>query len=178
MAIGPDSQKLVKHFVEEDTVLRAYVLAATSNYHDAQDILQTIWTVLWKKFDDYDEKRSFRAWAFGVARLEVLKWRQKRARSRESLSEKTLDLLAETAMSQTADLDMRATHLRFCLKKLDETWKRVIAFKYLKNMGINEISQSVGKSVAAVEMILVRARRALRDCVENRMRDPSGALEI
>lgn len=176
--MGSDAQKLVKHFVEEDTVLRAYVLAATSNYHDTQDILQTIWTVLWKKFGEYDEKKSFRAWAFGVARLEVLKWRQKRARSRESLSEETLEMLADTAMNESRDLDMRAMHLRFCLKKLDESWRRIMAFKYLKNMAISEISECVGKSVAAVEMILVRARRALCDCVEQRMRNPASVVEV
>ena len=80
-AIG--TEKLVRHFVEQDAVLRSYVYAATRSHADADDVLQEIWKTLAVKLDQYDETRSFRAWALGVARIQLLKWRQGKARSRE-----------------------------------------------------------------------------------------------
>jgi RNA polymerase sigma-70 factor, ECF subfamily len=169
-----DGERLVKHFVEEDTVLRSYVLAATRDPHQTQDILQNVWAILWRKLAEYDETRPFRAWAFGVARMEVLKWRQRQARSREYLSAETLERLAETAVEQTAELDLRAQFVRECLTQLKGLWRSILIAKYYQGQPIRAIAATLGKSIAAVEMILVRARRSLRECVERKTQAPDG----
>ena len=91
------TEQLLRHFVEEDAVLRSYIHASTRNHQDADDVIQDIWRILATKLDQYDDSRPFRPWAMGVARLQVLKWRQSKARSREILSEEVMDLLAATA---------------------------------------------------------------------------------
>jgi len=53
----------LKHFLREENVLRAYLLAAAGNVHTADDLLQEVSSVLWEKFDQYDENRPFRNWA-------------------------------------------------------------------------------------------------------------------
>jgi RNA polymerase sigma-70 factor, ECF subfamily len=164
-----DTDKLLKHFVEEDMVLRAYLLAATRNEHDAQDLLQTVWKILWEKYAQYDERRPFRAWAFGVARLEVLKWRQSKGRSREFLSEDTLQLIAQSAEEQSEEIDLRGEFLRDCVKSLKGPWYRVLRMKYYQEKSIREIAEAIGSTCAAVEMVLVRARRALRACIEGKL---------
>jgi RNA polymerase sigma-70 factor, ECF subfamily len=162
------SERLVKHFVEEDTVLRAYVFAATRSHHETDDILQTVWTVLWKKLAEYDETRPFRAWAFGVARLEVMKWRQRQVRSREYLSENTLELLADAALERASEIDLQGHFLEECLQKLTAVARRVLMLKYYRDMAIRSIAAKLGRSVAAVEMMLVRARRFMRQCVDQK----------
>ena len=78
-----DREDFIKYFTDVEHALRAYLLAATRNLSDADDLFQAVWIVLWNKFLQFDPSRSFRSWAVGVARLEVLKWRQQQARSRE-----------------------------------------------------------------------------------------------
>lgn len=169
-----NAQTMLRRFVEEDTVLRAYVLAATGNPHDANDIVQNVWKVLWVKIDAYDESRPLRAWAMGVARLEVLKWRQRLARRRESFSERVLELLEATAVEAADDLDVRCEFLDPCLKAAPTTWRRVLKQKYYENLSIREIAERLARSVSAIEMTLVRARRGVRDCVEKKMKAAAG----
>ena len=165
-----DAQRLLKHFVEEDAVLRAYVHVATRSHADTQDLLQNIWETLWVKIEQYDDARPFRHWAFGVARLEVLKWRQAKGRSREYLSESSLDLLAGTAVERADELDLRGEFLQQCMRDLSVLWRKVLSLKYYRELSIRDIAGQLGKSTSAVEMILVRSRRALRDCIERKTR--------
>lgn len=161
---------MLRRFVEEDTVIRSYVLAASGNPQDADDIVQNVWRVLWEKIEMYDESRPLRAWAMGIARLEALKWRQWKARRRECLSEKAVELLEAAAVELGPELDARAEFVEPCLNEAPEMWRRVLFHKYYDQISIRDIAERLSRSVSAIEMLLVRARRGLRECVERKMR--------
>jgi len=165
-----DLQQLVRQVVEQDAVLRAYIYASTRNHHDTNDIVQNTWQALARRIDAYDDRRAFRAWALGVARLEVAKWRQRQVRSKEILSPEVIELLADTAAEEAPELDLRMAFLAECLLKLGGLGARVLKLKYYRGWPIWQISERLHRSIPAVEMTLVRARRALRDCIEERMR--------
>jgi RNA polymerase sigma-70 factor (ECF subfamily) len=156
--------------LKEELLLRSFLLAATGSVHESDDLFQSVARVLWEKFAEYDAERAFRAWALGVARLEVLKWRQSKARSREVLSEEAISQVAAAAGDGGEWADGLSEFLRTCLAQLKSTARRVMELKYGESLPIREIAARVGKSVSAVEMILVRSRRALRDCVERQIR--------
>lgn len=164
-----DVQQLVKQVVEQDAVLRAYIYAVTRNYHDTNDIVQNTWQALTRRIEAYDDRRAFRSWALGVARLEVAKWRQRQARAKEILSPEVIELLADTALEEAPTLDLRAAFLAECLAKLGGLGAQVLKLKYYRDWSIRQIAGQLRRNVPAVEMALVRARRALRDCIEERM---------
>jgi RNA polymerase sigma-70 factor (ECF subfamily) len=165
-----DHRRFLKHFIPETAFLRAFLLAGTGNVHDAEDLLQEVSSVLWESFDKFDEARPFRAWATGIAKLEVLKWRQKQARRRLVLSEEAVLALADTALEVGEEADARRVHLPSCLERLGGKAREVVALRYLDGLPIKEIAQRVGKSVASIEMALVRSRRALQECVDRKTR--------
>lgn len=165
-----DHRLFLRHFLATEAVLRSYLLAATGDMHAADDLLQEVSSVLWEKFGQYDASRPFGRWALGIARLEVLKWRQRLARSREVLSEETVRMLADTVAEEAGEVDERKTHLRRCLEKVQQRTRQVLELRYWQALPIKQIAERLGKSVAAIEMVLVRARRALRRCVERRLR--------
>ena len=164
-----DHRRFLREFLPAESLLRSYLLAATGDMHAADDLLQEVSSVLWEKIDQYDEARPFRFWALGIARLEALKWRQRLARSRETLSADTLTVLADTAVDEAAEIDERLVHLRRCVRRLQETTRQVLGLRYWRRLPIRQVADQVGKSVAAIEMVLVRARRSLRECVERRL---------
>ncbi|MEO5367209.1 MAG: sigma-70 family RNA polymerase sigma factor [Magnetococcus sp. WYHC-3] len=166
-----DTERLLRHFVEEDAVLRAYVYAATRSYADADDVLQDVWRTLIVKLDQYDDRRPFRAWALGVARMQVRKWRQEKGRNRELPSSEVLDLLAATAEEHADELDVRLSYLQYCLERLTQSSRAIMEMKYLQELKIAKIATLMRRNVAAIEMTLVRARRALRECIDNRMQE-------
>jgi len=160
----------LRHFLKTEYVLRAYLLAATGDMEEAEDQLQEVSSVLWEKYGSYDQRRPFRAWALGIARIEVLKSRQRHARRREVLSGEALEVLAETAVDTASEADLRKTYLRACVEKLSKKAREVVRLRYLEGLRMRDIAGRLRKSVAAVEMLLVRVRRALRECVERQLR--------
>ncbi len=164
----------LRHFLRVEGVLKAYLLAAAGDPHVADDLLQEVSSVLWEKFDQYDTAKPFRNWALGVARLESLKQRQRLARSREVLSPSTIDALAGTTAELAGELDDRAEHLRGCVKQLSEKTRQVLRLRYWDTLPFRQIAEKLGRSVASLEMLLVRARRQLRQCVERKLAHGEG----
>ncbi len=164
-----EHQDFLRRFLCEDRRIAAYLLSATGDIHVAEDLLQSVARILLEKWDDYDKSRPFGAWVGGMARLEVLKWRQQAARSREVLSEESLRLLSDTAAEHAEEIDRRRFFLAECLETLGSTARRVLQMKYENGCKIAEIAGRLKKSVPAVEMTLVRSRRCLRACIERKM---------
>ena len=164
-----DHRRFLREFLPAEPVLRSYLLAATGDMHAAEDLLQEVSSVLWEKIDQYDEARPFQHWALGIAQLEVLKWRQRLARSREALSPEALAALADTAAEMAPAIDERLPYLRGCVERLQRKTRQILRLRYWQRLPIRQVAEQVGKSVAAVEMVLVRARRSLRACVERRL---------
>jgi RNA polymerase sigma-70 factor (ECF subfamily) len=168
-------EAFMAHFLKAEPVLRGYVMAACRNAASADDIVQQTSTVLWERFSDYDESRPFNAWAVGIARLEVLKWRQKLARSKEHPSPEALELLAETAVEHADEIAEQRAHLGDCLGRLTDRSRHVLKLRYHEQRPSREIAEAEGGTVAAIDNLLTRARRALRECIERRTQSSAAA---
>ncbi|MEM7391638.1 MAG: sigma-70 family RNA polymerase sigma factor [Verrucomicrobiota bacterium] len=156
-------------YMEIQPPLRAYLIASIGNPHEAEDLAQVVWQVLWKKLDEYDPSRPFKAWVFGIARMEVLKWRQRKARAREIFSDETLSKLADTANEEAEELAIRHQFLIDCVRQLDERPREALELKYVRRMRSRNMAVVLKKSVTAIDMLLSRARRMLRDCLERKV---------
>ena len=163
------NEDLVRHFIEEDAAVRAYVWSVTRGHRETDDVIQVIWQVACRKIAEYDTARPFRSWVMGIARLQLLKWRQSLARSREVLAPEVIELLAETAETHREELDVRGQFLRDCLEKLPAHGKEILKMKYYSGMKIAAIAVQVKRTTAAIEMALTRVRRALRACIERKL---------
>jgi RNA polymerase sigma-70 factor (ECF subfamily) len=153
------------YFLKSAPAIKAFLLSAVRDPHDADDLFQEVSSVLWEKFSSFKVDSSFAGWALGVARLEVLVWRRKQAQTHKQLSEEALKGLA-VAAEETAEWDQeRRGHLQECIRKLPANVNRVIRLRYEDSMNIDSIAARLRKSIPAIEMILVRARRMLRDCI-------------
>jgi len=163
-------RRFLNQFLAHQNLLRAYLLAATGSYADAEDLLQDVSNVLWEKFDTFDAGRApFRAWALGIARVAVLDWRRRQARGVRLLSPEAVDAITEAAAALGDAPDGYAAHLRDCVGKLSTDWRRLVHLAYLDALPLAQVAETLGRSVAAVEMALVRARRALKECVERQI---------
>ncbi|HEX8914410.1 MAG TPA: sigma-70 family RNA polymerase sigma factor [Humisphaera sp.] len=166
--------------------LRAFLHAAVRDPHQTDDLAQQVGVVLWRKFDQYDPTRPFAGWAIGIARMELLKWRDRSARDRRvgSLSDDAVAALADAAAaaaeeaptdhSAGPDAEDRAAVLATCVDRLAPAAKVAVQMKYRDGRPIRDIAAAQGRAVAAVEMALVRARRALKKCVESSLARRAG----
>jgi RNA polymerase sigma-70 factor (ECF subfamily) len=169
MGTAMDHRKFLRLYLGTQSFLRSYLFAATRDEHAAEDLLQEVSVVLWESFEQYDEARPFRPWAVGIARLHVLRWRASRSRSATYLSIDALEALTHAALRTGNRIEPRRAHLSACLDRLSDHARKVLSMRYEEACSNAEIAARLGKQVGAVEMALVRARRALRSCIEQKL---------
>jgi RNA polymerase sigma-70 factor (ECF subfamily) len=164
-----DHRRFLQHFVANERLLTGYLLAATADFHEAQDLLQEVSVALWESFDRYDASRPFHSWALGVARHKVLDWRERKGRRDRLLSLDALEAVEHAGIEDEAVLAERRPLLQQCLETLPAHLRELVDLRYGDGLHLDEVADRLQKSVGAVQMIFVRVRRALRDCVDRKL---------
>ncbi|MCH2205189.1 MAG: sigma-70 family RNA polymerase sigma factor [Lentisphaerales bacterium] len=149
--------------------LFAYILSLTGNYNDSKDVLQEANIVILKKQQSFQLGTSFRAWAFTVARFQVMAFRKRRSREKLVFSENTFNDLSENS----DDFEKQETETKFslldeCIDKLPDKQKKIVRNKYIHGHSLKQISSDISANENSVSQTLFRARKNLIDCVHSR----------
>ena len=156
---------LVHELTSSQTRLYGFVLTLLPDRDAARDVLQETNLVIWRKADEFESGTDFWAWATQIARYQVLSHFRDSGRDRLVFDEAVVEKLATAAEKNSADVE-RVRALVGCIQKLPATQAEVVTLRYRSNSSIDEIARERGQTVAAVKMLLLRARRALAKCVE------------
>jgi RNA polymerase sigma-70 factor, ECF subfamily len=157
-------------FQRHERGLYRYILSLVLNTAAAEEISQNTSLLLWKEFERFDLNTDFGAWARTIAYYEVLRYRKTNASGRVIFDTELLQVLADRATVRYDRLVDRQSYLTDCLALLGEFKQQVIRLYYRCGMKTKTVAEQLGKSVAVVEMTLVRTRRALHDCIETAVR--------
>jgi RNA polymerase sigma-70 factor (ECF subfamily) len=154
--------------------LYGYIHSLVRDLNDADDLFQQTTLVLWKKFDEFDRRRSFFAWACGIARLEVANFLRGRARQRLYFSDELNLLLIEAHEEMTDDeLDRRREALGRCVEKLRQRDRELLVECYGESPGVHDAAGRRGRSSHSVYNSLRRIRRSLFECVSRALAQES-----
>jgi len=167
---SPDQVELVQRlFVQNMVAVRGFVIALMPDFGRVDDVVQETFLTVTAKADDFVEGTKFRSWAFSIARFKVLE-AARRPRSKEVLLDaEVIEALCATEMEATAtDEGLRA--LEACKEGLAPQAKRVIDLRYEESHRPPEIAERLGWTVNAVNVALARARKALRECVDRKLK--------
>lgn len=157
-------------FQQHERGLYRYILSLVLNFAAADEISQNTSLLLWKEFERFDPNTDFGAWARTIAYYEVLRYRKATSNGRVLFDSELVQVLADRATVRYDRLVDRQGHLADCLTKLSDFKQQVIKLYYRCGMTTKTVAEQLGKSVAVVEMTLVRTRRALHDCIETAVR--------
>jgi RNA polymerase sigma-70 factor, ECF subfamily len=159
--------RFLQLFMPAQLALRRFVMAHIPDFHQAEDVLQEISLTLWKKFDDYDEKFQFEAWAFGIARNRIMASKRDYARKREVITDEISEKIAQKLAGLAHDESRYLKHVESCIDKMPETQRSVVRMKYFEESSIERIATAVGRTNMAVRGLLCRVRDALAECMRN-----------
>jgi len=158
--------RFLRLFTAHEPAVRAFVRRLVPMRADADDVMQDVSVVLWEKFGSFREGADFRAWAFGVARFEVLSWLRDRGRDRLVLDGEVALKLAD----ESAELETRLTRqreaLEACIEKVPAEQRELLMQAYQPAASIQQVAQGSGRSVPGFYQWLHRMRRALLDCIQ------------
>lgn len=167
-------ENFARLLVQNDRALFRYILTFVSRHGDAEEILQRVATVLWRKFPEYDPAREFLPWAFRVAYFEILKFRTEAGRNRLIFREDVLEALAETRQAQSPILEAQQQALQECLGKLNADSAALLRRRYCDSETVASLATEKGTTVKSLYRRLDRLRDLIADCIERRV-GPSGA---
>jgi len=175
--LSPDQhRRFLRSFTAHEPAVRAYVRRLVPTRADADDVMQEIAVVLWEKFAEFRPDGNFRAWAFGVARYEVLAWRRDSARDRLILDEDVVEKLADETTDEAEEhrLASQRVALEKCLAKVPPEQRDLLMGAYDSDNRIQDVAADSGRSIAGFYQWLHRMRRQLLACVRRELQGDIG----
>lgn len=160
-------------FVAAQPALHGFLVSLVHDPHAADDLLQDLAERMWRKFDEYDERRPFVAWGIGFARLLAMEWRRRQQRLPIPLDEEALDLLATEAADQAIRHDDRLDALRACLRHLTDRQRAVLHQRYQEEQPVKAIARDSNRTQMAIYKMLKHVHRALLDCISETLARPA-----
>jgi RNA polymerase sigma-70 factor, ECF subfamily len=163
------TEAFVRLLIRHQADLFRYIYSLLPHQEDARDALQETCVALFRKFSAYDPAKPFLAWAYGFAYLEVMKQRERTAKSGRHLREELFELLARERQQQDADLHSRLGALEHCLSELPAADRQLMHDRYSANCPIEDLVERHATSRRTLFRNLDRIRRQLMKCISRRL---------
>ena len=152
-------------FVRYEPGIHSFLTSLLANLDDAEVVMQETSIAMWRKFDQFESGSSFRNWAFTIARFEAMNFRRKQRRDRHLFNSELVQLLADEAAAQAAQLEEERRVLAHCVAKLEPPDRQVLSGCYRQDSTIKQYAERVGRTPNAVRKHLARIRAVLSLCV-------------
>ncbi len=173
--ISQEQRRFTELYTRYQHRVYGYIATLVPHWSDAEEIFQQSSTVLWEKWEQYDPQRDFVPWACGIARLEVLKYRSRRERRWEGLSDEAVALVEEDMVASTELFSARYQALERCLDGLARRQRDLLTRCYSGKQTIRTVAEQLGKTPDMVYSQLARIRRALHRCVDRKLAVEDGS---
>jgi RNA polymerase sigma-70 factor (ECF subfamily) len=162
-------EELAIQWTASYATVNAFVHTLVTNAHDAEEVLQRVAVTLVRKYEEYDPRRPFIAWAIGFAKIEITRYLSKRASQRVVFDTGLVEQIAERYLGSSEDESIVSEFLDECIAELDDRARRAIELRYNRDLRTSQIAREMQLSDGAVRMLLSRARLLLRRCLEMRI---------
>lgn len=145
----------------------AFAFTVLGSRSEAEDVSQDVFITLWQKAGEWQPSRSkLTTWLFQITRNAALNYRQ-RTRGREVHWH---DQPPEVPGSgpdpeQTAVADDQQRQLDVALARLPEQQRSALLLVHREGLSNRDAAAAMGCSIKALESLLVRGRRQLRDAL-------------
>jgi len=150
-----------------------YALVVLRNQADAEDVTQTTFMNAYRAFEKGERPQKPQNWLIAIAHNVCRqRFRQAQRRPAEVGYEEEL---AESVVEEDA---LTAEDIRRALGHLAFNQRAALVMRELEGRSYQEIAEILGVSVSAVETLLFRARRALREQLEQSITCQEAELSI
>jgi RNA polymerase sigma-70 factor, ECF subfamily len=134
-----------------------FVLRDVRNPADAEDVTQTAFLNAYRALKHGDRPEKPRAWLFTIAQNVA------RRRFRSSAS-RPLEVSLDPDLAAAPEVESpTAAEIGEALGRLRPNYRSVLILREIGGLSYAEVAEHLGLSVAAVETLIFRARRALRE---------------
>ncbi len=160
----------VAQLTEHQLALQMYVRSLLPGDLSASDVAQQANTKIWEKRTDFELGTNFKAWAFSIARYEVLNYRKSQARDAKLVFSSELEQIIESELAES-DFDLQERHdaLRECMENLKSQDRQLLLHRYASRGTLADFAARVGRSLGGLKVTLHRLRSNLLTCMQRRL---------
>lgn len=166
-------QQVLQLFVRHQTRIKGFIVSLLGDFAAADDVVQETFLIVQRKSEEFSPGSNFIAWAFQIARFQVMKAQSQHKQAADRFSDVVLEALAASAPEKPFD-DDKLIALPECLSKLAPQARRIVDLFYEHEHKPQEIARIVQWTPSAVSVAISRARRFLRECIEEQLRSVPG----
>ncbi len=166
-------QQVLQLFVRNQTRIKGFVVSLLGDFGLADDVVQETFLIVQQKSEEFAAGSNFLGWAFQIARFQVMKAQSQHKRASNHFSDAVLESLAASAPERPFD-DDKLVALPDCLSKLAPQARRVVDLFYTHEHKPQEIARIIEWTPSAVRVALSRARRFVRECIDEQLRGVPG----
>jgi RNA polymerase sigma-70 factor (ECF subfamily) len=146
--------------------LYGFAVSALGDRGQAEDLVQEVFTRVWRKAETYDASRaSFRTWLYGIARNAIIDLKR-RAAVRPALTTHEVDQDDFGAVDQSIETALLRWQVSAALERLTPEHRQVIRLAHFQGLTLREISERTGIPLGTVKSRTSYALRGLRLALE------------
>ncbi|HOW60479.1 MAG TPA: RNA polymerase sigma factor [Candidatus Moranbacteria bacterium] len=150
-----------------------YIFHLVRNKEEAEDVLQNVFSKMYKNINNFDTSRKFSSWIYRIAHNETINFlKQKNRRHLVSWDDITkskdkLDLAynGEIIEEKWEHLEI-VREIDRALKKLPEKYQQVLKLRYFQEYSYEDIGHLLKKPVNTIGTLINRAKKKLLEVVE------------
>lgn len=162
-------EDFLKLLLRHQTDIKAFIGSLVLDAHVRDDVFQEVALVLWQRFEDFDARRSFGAWARGIAARKILEQRHQNARFPLVFAPATVQAVLAAYDRIEETISRKAEAMRVCLQGLPDDSRQLLTLRYEQNCPAEEMARQRGSTIDAIYQALSRIRARLEDCIRRRL---------
>ena len=155
-------------FLRHQARVYSYIRSMVLHRADAQEIMQEVALVLWRRFDEFEPGSHFDRWACRVAFHQVRYFFQKKHRHGLVFSSELMETIADDAAAVGRNLDPFRDALEECVGQLPPHDRDLLHRRYKEDATNRTVARDVGRSESAVSRALSRIYESLLHCIQGK----------
>ncbi|MEM9157409.1 MAG: sigma-70 family RNA polymerase sigma factor [Verrucomicrobiota bacterium] len=162
---SPNNGDLAMEITSIQPRLYGFILKRLADREYTLEVLQRTNLVLCRKANEFQKGSSFTAWAFTIAKFQIMAWRKDEGRNRLVFTEDVYALLDRSSADEADSVDRRIPVLKGCLNRLRQDERELIQQRYRDGLSIEALAGNLQYSIDAIGMRLLRIRKKLGTCI-------------
>ena len=148
-------------FISIQEPLYRYLLSITGAPANAEDVLQEVFVIIYRKIYWLREPELFRPWAYRIASREAFRWLKREKRWNEKFLDDAVTEEIIAPVNECFEPELRA-YLPQLLTDISPASRAVIVLHYLHEMSLEEVAEVLGLAVGTVKSRLAYGLESLR----------------
>lgn len=155
--------------------LYSFLLKRLACKEQVQEVLQNVNLAICKKAETFSPGSDFMAWAFAIARIELMSFRKVLSRDKLVFSDALIEKISrlDSDLNEAIPVSERKSALEICLEQLSPEHMTLVTRRYTESISVKAIAGDLGRTTNSVSLLLHRIRERLLGCINRRLASES-----